>query len=164
MTTVEGMSVTVPSDAINIFLRLTSRNYSLTAVAGNNYSIQNTGASPTCPIYYQGQSTSVLTVQSSSAGDISGNGEYGEGGQQQWVQGTWKLILSYDINVPPSIPHDCINGACTPKTTYNTPGLYVSLEECEVACGTGCSGICVSNSDWAKIEGLAGQVKNKVCS
>lgn len=59
--------------------------------------------------------------------------------------------------------YDCINGACTPKTTYNTPGLYPSLSDCQVACGIGCSGKCISNSDWATIEGLSNQLKNRNC-
>jgi hypothetical protein len=60
--------------------------------------------------------------------------------------------------------YDCINGACIPKTTYNTPGIYNSLAECETSCGTGCSGKCISNSDWATIEGLASQLKQRNCS
>jgi hypothetical protein len=59
---------------------------------------------------------------------------------------------------------DCINGACISKSTYNTPGIYNSLEECEAACGTGCGGKCISNSDWAQIEGLADKLKQKNCS
>jgi hypothetical protein len=60
--------------------------------------------------------------------------------------------------------YDCINSACTAKSIYNTPGFYNSLEECEQACGSGCSGKCISNSEWAQIEGLANQLKNKNCS
>ncbi len=60
--------------------------------------------------------------------------------------------------------YDCINGACTKKETYNTPGLYASLSDCEVACGSGCSGQCIANSDWTQIEGLANQLKSKNCS
>lgn len=63
-----------------------------------------------------------------------------------------------------AVLYDCINGACTLSTTYNTPGLYQSLSACEVACGTGCSGKCISNADWSKIEGLSNQLKNKNCS
>jgi hypothetical protein len=65
---------------------------------------------------------------------------------------------------PTPIKHDCINGACLPKATYNTPGIYNSLSECQTACGTGCSGQCISNSDWAQIEGLADKLKQKNCS
>lgn len=61
-------------------------------------------------------------------------------------------------------PYDCINGACFPASEYNTPGLYLSLAECEQACGIGCSGKCLSNNDWAQITGLAAQLKNKNCS
>ncbi|MBN3957503.1 hypothetical protein [Nostoc sp. NMS8] len=63
----------------------------------------------------------------------------------------------------PTYSYDCINGACTKKNVYNTPGIYSSLSECETACGTGCSGKCVSNSDWAQIEGLASQLRSKEC-
>ncbi|MEH1838129.1 MAG: hypothetical protein V7L20_05075 [Nostoc sp.] len=60
--------------------------------------------------------------------------------------------------------YDCINGACLTSDKYSTPGLYPSLSDCEIACGTGCSGKCISNSDWAQIEGLSGQLKNRNCS
>ena len=63
-----------------------------------------------------------------------------------------------------NILYDCINGACTPTTKYQTLGLYKSLAECEEACGTGCSGKCISNSEWAQIEGLSGQLKSRNCS
>ena len=64
----------------------------------------------------------------------------------------------------PEIEYDCINGACTKKDKYETPGLYKSLEECEVACGTGCSGKCLSNKDWQQIQNLSSQIKNKACN
>ncbi|MBN3926114.1 hypothetical protein [Nostoc sp. NMS4] len=63
----------------------------------------------------------------------------------------------------PTDKYDCINGACIKKTVYSTPGIYQSLSECETACGTGCSGKCVSNADWAQIEGLSNQLKNRNC-
>ena len=65
--------------------------------------------------------------------------------------------------VPPTEKYDCINGACVKKTVYKTPGIYSSLSECETACGTGCSGKCISNSEWAQIEGLSNQLKNRNC-
>lgn len=65
---------------------------------------------------------------------------------------------------PPAVSYDCINGACIPKTTYNTPGIYNSLEDCETSCGTGCSGKCIPNSEWATIEGLSSQLKQRNCS
>ena len=67
------------------------------------------------------------------------------------------------VDPHPDIAHDCINGACLPKTTYGTPGIYRSLSECEVVCGTGCSGHCISNVDWAEIEDLSKQLKNRNC-
>jgi hypothetical protein len=70
-------------------------------------------------------------------------------------------------NCPPPGPgtiYDCINGVCTPREAYNTPGIYATLSDCEVNCGPGCSGKCVSNAEWATVEGLAGQLKNKSCS
>ena len=63
-----------------------------------------------------------------------------------------------------SAAYDCINGACTDSTKYKTPGIYQTLSDCETACGTGCSGKCISNSDWAQIEGLSGQLKKRNCS
>jgi hypothetical protein len=72
--------------------------------------------------------------------------------------------LSTNSCKPASQKYDCINGACVPNITYNTPGLYQSLSECEISCGTGCSGVCISNDDWAQIEGLSDQLKSKNCS
>jgi len=60
--------------------------------------------------------------------------------------------------------YDCINGACIKKNIYSTPGLYGSLEDCQKACGTGCSGKCVGNSEWAQIEEYSGELKSKNCS
>ncbi len=75
------------------------------------------------------------------------------------------IYTGYTNTCPPTtVKYDCINGACVSKATYNTPGIYNSLSECEVACGTGCNGKCISNADWAQIEGLANQLKNQTCS
>ncbi len=81
---------------------------------------------------------------------------------------------------PPPIKYDCLNGNCVPKSQYNTPGLYLSLEACEAACGgNSCPSpfeclepanycppgkTCIPNSDWGKIESLSNQLKNKSCS
>ncbi|MEH2023921.1 hypothetical protein [Nostoc sp.] len=67
--------------------------------------------------------------------------------------------------VAPDIKHDCVNGVCVPSTTHSTLGLYASLSDCQVACGSkGCSGQCVSSSDWAQIEALSNQLKNRNCN
>lgn len=60
-------------------------------------------------------------------------------------------------------PYDCINGACIKSSKYDTPGLYENISECEKACGTGCSGKCLSNEEWNKIKNLAKQIKDKNC-
>ncbi|MFN6565451.1 MAG: hypothetical protein RMY28_037400 [Nostoc sp. ChiSLP01] len=66
--------------------------------------------------------------------------------------------------VPDEEKYDCINAVCINANQYSTPGIYQSLSECEAACGTGCSGKCIPNSEWAQIEGLANQLKSKNCS
>ncbi|NJM23604.1 MAG: hypothetical protein HC907_35800 [Richelia sp. SM1_7_0] len=60
--------------------------------------------------------------------------------------------------------YDCVNGACVPEDTFNTPGFYENLSECETVCGEGCSGKCLSKEDWQKIQDLARRNKNKNCS
>ncbi|WP_143857025.1 hypothetical protein [Nostoc sp. 'Peltigera membranacea cyanobiont' 213] len=60
--------------------------------------------------------------------------------------------------------YDCLNGNCVKDSLYKTPGLYSTISDCENVCGTGCGGKCISNSDWAQIEGFSGQLKNRNCS
>jgi hypothetical protein len=69
-----------------------------------------------------------------------------------------------DSCLSPPKKYDCINGECVESSIYNTPGIYQSISDCEVNCGAGCSGKCLSNSDWAQIENLASQLKSKNCS
>ncbi|MBE9213713.1 hypothetical protein IQ247_13735 [Plectonema cf. radiosum LEGE 06105] len=59
--------------------------------------------------------------------------------------------------------YDCINGACIKAEVYNTPGIYNGLDECEVACGEGCSGKCLSKNEWQKIQDLANKLKQINC-
>ncbi len=73
------------------------------------------------------------------------------------------IFKSYTNSCPPT-SFDCINGACIKNSVYSTPGFYKSLSECETACGTGCSGKCISNADWVQIESLSNQIMNKICS
>ncbi|MHC5826774.1 MAG: hypothetical protein ACYT04_65630, partial [Nostoc sp.] len=68
------------------------------------------------------------------------------------------------VVIPVEVAYDCVNGACIDKNTYKTPGLYESISDCEIACGIGCSGKCLSNADWAQIESLSSQIMNKNCS
>lgn len=56
------------------------------------------------------------------------------------------LGLFYDGQQQQQSPKfDCINGACIPYQTYNTPGQYSSLEECQANCGNGqeCPPCCI---------------------
>ncbi|TAF07769.1 MAG: hypothetical protein EAZ77_08650 [Nostocales cyanobacterium] len=97
--------------------------------------------------------------------DCAGN--YGYAGLLaggDYLAGSSTIIKIGNCQCSDSPAFDCINGACTNKTTYKTPGLYQSLEECQQMCGTGCGGVCISNSEWAQIQGLASQNKSKSCS
>lgn len=72
-------------------------------------------------------------------------------------------------NCPAVKYYDCINGQCTEKTQYNTPGLYQSLEECQVNCGTTNNNecppgyVCLTTSEFSEISSLASQIKGAVC-
>ncbi|OYD93134.1 hypothetical protein CDG76_20795 [Nostoc sp. 'Peltigera membranacea cyanobiont' 210A] len=115
-------------------------------------------ATPRPDLGYNGSSNNVYT--------ICCNGSAGVVELATYYPGYLKPTITSSTNsCPPivAVKYDCINGACIPKTTYNTPGIYQSLSECETACGTGCSGKCVSNSEWAQIEGLSNQLKNRNC-
>ncbi len=116
------------------------------------------------------------------APNSSGEGEY-EITYEYWTyfagQNAYRVYVNGQLLLPdagfqlnsanwvlsnPNVPYDCINGACRPSSEYNTPGLYPSLSACEVACGTGCSGKCISNKDWLTIQSLASHLKHKNCS
>ena len=61
---------------------------------------------------------------------------------------------------PEQKKYDCVNASCVDSKQYNTPGIFTSLSQCEITCGTGCSGQCVSNEEWNKIQSLANQLRN----
>lgn len=63
-----------------------------------------------------------------------------------------------------SEPYDCLNGSCVKAEVYSTPGLYETISDCEKACGSGCSGKCLSKDEWRKIQDLAKKLKDKNCS
>ena len=116
----------------------------------------NTPCGQTYTVAVNGTVQSVY-VQVTSGNANSGNTDANTFSNYQWL-GVPSMSCASDEK------YDCINGACIPKTTYDTPGLYQSLEDCEVACGTGCSGKCISNSEWAQIEGLSNELKSTTCS
>ncbi|AVH71584.1 hypothetical protein [Nostoc sp. 'Lobaria pulmonaria (5183) cyanobiont'] len=85
-------------------------------------------------------------------------------GAESFADGTYTIYRSDQASCQILQSYDCINGACVPSTTHGTLGLYASLSDCQVACGAhGCSGQCVSSLDWAQIEGLSNQLKNRNC-
>lgn len=55
---------------------------------------------------------------------------------------------------PPSTKHDCINGGCVPSSTYNTPGKYASLADCQAGCAkdAACNGECVPREKIAELD------------
>lgn len=76
--------------------------------------------------------------------------------------------------------YDCINGVCTKKTLYNTPGIYQSLEDCQAVCANGGScadgkqcvdptnfcppgKVCIDQGEFSSIESLISQINSEVC-
>ena len=76
--------------------------------------------------------------------------------------------------------YDCINGVCTVKTQYNTPGLYNSLSDCQAVCANGGScgdgkqcidptnfcppgKICIDQGEFSSIEALISKIGSEVC-
>jgi hypothetical protein len=62
-------------------------------------------------------------------------------------------------------PHDCINGACLPQITYNTPGKFATLAACQSGCAknSSCTGECVSASEIAALQQAAANLKARYC-
>ncbi|MEH2400193.1 hypothetical protein [Nostoc sp.] len=76
--------------------------------------------------------------------------------------------------------YDCINGNCTDKTQYNTPGIYKSLTDCQAVCANGGScgdgkqcvdpttfcpagKVCIDDSEFSSIQNLISGINNEVC-
>lgn len=106
---------------------------------------------------YNGSSNKVYSVYCNGSQGLLTLGTY--------YPGSISITIRSSSNSCPATPtgYDCINGTCIPKATFNTPGFYKNLSECETACGTGCSGKCISNAEWAQIESLSNQLKNRNC-
>jgi hypothetical protein len=62
-------------------------------------------------------------------------------------------------------PHDCVNGGCVPKTTYNTPGKFGSLAACQGGCAkdSNCTGECVSSAEIAALQQAANKAQANCC-
>ena len=115
-------------------------------VPDTNYILENTGSFGSCGgfkfVVKRGDTGQVIYNSTSAA----------------------KQVSLYFDGQPQQTRYDCLNGACISALEYGTPGFYSSLEECEQVCGSqGCSGKCISNSDWVKIQGLASKLKNQNC-
>jgi hypothetical protein len=62
-------------------------------------------------------------------------------------------------------PCDCLNGGCVPKTTYNTPGIYVNLAACQSGCAknSNCTGECVDPAEIAALKQAVNTLQSKIC-
>ena len=104
---------------------------------------------------------------------LSGDDLYfSSGAGEEYIGPTWNGYEITEFSVEEhtlceeeeeELKYDCLNASCVLATTYNTSGIY-TLAECEMACGSGCSGKCISNEEWNKIQSLANQLKNKSCN
>jgi hypothetical protein len=79
------------------------------------------------------------------------------------------LTLCSDCGTPPPLtpnqPHDCVNGNCLPKVTYNTPGKYASLAACQSGCAkdSPCTGECIPSTDIAALQQAASKAQANCC-
>lgn len=67
--------------------------------------------------------------------------------------------------VDPAMPCDCINGGCVPKNTYNTPGVFATLDACQSRCAknSNCTGECVDPAEIAAHQQAINNLKAKIC-
>jgi hypothetical protein len=61
--------------------------------------------------------------------------------------------------------YDCINGGCIPTRTYNTPGAYANLADCQGGCAKNsiCTGECVSTDELAALTQATSKLQSKFC-
>jgi hypothetical protein len=121
--------------------------------------------------WIQGAALPSLTVINSgnySAGvvtfySMSGGWQYDPAGWYSYPD----LYLKGDCvgGLDPNVRHDCLNGGCISKVTYNTPGKYPNLAACQAACAkdSNCDGECVSAAEIAALQQAANLVKTKLC-
>lgn len=177
MPTITGQSVTAPANGT---LKLIGTYYgwcgscgcsvtelidtamSWAATQGTTYSIVNKGKHQTCQIYRNGVPGDVLGVSNTPYA----NTDSPSGSAFQWLPGSYYLEFTYD-----DPKYDCINGECILASQYDTPGQYLSLEDCQAECGS-CSNscnppnicvapdhcpdgyVCIGSDEWVEIKRL----------
>ena len=62
-------------------------------------------------------------------------------------------------------PCDCLNGGCVPAASYNTPGVFSNLADCEAGCAKNapCKGECVSAAQLAALNQAISKVRPRLC-
>ena len=87
-----------------------------------------------------------------------------------------------ECNSPETVVrYDCINGFCVKNNTYNTLGVYSTLEQCQKNCSSNASNscqapnicvppdycppgmVCLPTGEFSQIEGLGVALNNGVC-
>ena len=62
-------------------------------------------------------------------------------------------------------PYDCINGECKLASSYGTPGLFDSYDQCQAKCSlnnNSCDGQCITNEEYSQIQAAIAQ-KQRDC-
>jgi hypothetical protein len=93
-----------------------------------------------------------------------------DGGYSAWCLDDDESIVSvepYDCTdyIDPSVPCDCINGGCLPKTVYGTPGVFANLAACQSGCAknSNCTGECVDPAEIAAHRQALNNLQSKIC-
>lgn len=88
-----------------------------------------------------------------------------DNGEYIYAQESLTLQLVEPDPLNPSQPFDCLNGACLPKSTYNTPGFFDSLSACQSGCAknSNCTGECVSAAEIAALKQSANNLQSRIC-
>lgn len=84
-----------------------------------------------------------------------------------YVDGTYTITRSDQASctvTPANIKHDCINGQCVPSTRFTTPGIYNSLEDCQVQCELNNTDlVCLTPSEYNQITALIRKISQEIC-
>lgn len=65
----------------------------------------------------------------------------------------------------PNQKYDCINGGCLPAKSYNTPGKFANLANCQSACAkdSNCTGECIPLEEIAALQQAASNIRSRLC-